>query len=245
MFLSVITPAYNEEKRISPTLESVDSYLKKQNFEYEIIVVANNCQDQTCDIVRNYQRKILNLRLINLENSSGKGKAVKRGVEAAEGDYILFMDADNSTRIREVGYFLPYLKEGYDVVIGSRAIKGARVVIHQPAWRESFGKFANFFIRLILLPEIYDTQCGFKLFRRDAGKQIFAKQKISGFGFDLEVLALARHFGFKIKEMPIIWCNSPGTRVSFWHYFITFWELLKIRWSLWRRIYKQNNKITK
>lgn len=246
MFLSVVIPAYNEEKRIGATLESVDFYLKKQNYDYEIIVVANNCQDQTCEVVRGYQKKIFNLRLIDLESKGGKGKAVKRGVEAAEGDYILFMDADNSTRIRELEYFLPYfaksrvdLSGSYQVIIGSRAIKGAKVVIRQPIYREFFGRVANFFVRIILLPEIYDTQCGFKVFTKEAAKKVFAKQKILGWGFDMEILALARHFGYKIKEVPITWYNSPESKVSLWNYFTTLWELLKIKWNFWRKVYGQ------
>lgn len=255
MFLSVIIPASNEEKRIGATLESVDSYLKKQNYDYEIIIVANNCQDQTCEVVRGYQKKIFNLRLIDLENKDGKGKAVKRGVEAAEGDYILFMDADNSTRIREFEYFLPYftesrasretkskadLNESYQVVIGSRAIKGTKIIIHQPIWREFFGKIANFFVRIILLPEIYDTQCGFKVFTKEVAKKVFAKQKILGWGFDIEILALVRHFGYKVKEVPITWYNSSESKVSFFNYFTTFWELCKTKWNLWRGAYGKN-----
>ncbi|MEW6407381.1 MAG: dolichyl-phosphate beta-glucosyltransferase [Patescibacteria group bacterium] len=247
MFLSVIIPTYNEEKRIGATLESVDSYLKKQNYDYEIIVVTNNCQDQTCEVVRGYQKKIFNLRLIDLENKGGKGKAVKRGVEAAEGDYILFMDADNSTRIREFEYFLSYFTEsrvdlngGYQVVIGSRAIKEAKVIIHQSIWREFFGRAANFFVRIILLPEIYDTQCGFKVFTKEAAKKVFAKQKILGWGFDMEILVLARHFEYKVKEVPITWYNSPESKVSLLNYFTTFWELFKIKWNLWRGKYNKN-----
>lgn len=245
MFLSVIIPAYNEEKRIGSTLESINSYLKKQSYDAEIIVVANNCQDKTDDVVRDYQKDIPNLKLIDIEESTGgKGGAIKIGAKKSQGDHILFMDADNSTRIREFTHLLPYLNESYQAVIGSRAVKGAKVVIHQPVWREFFGKMANFLVQIILLPEIYDTQCGFKVFTKEAAKRVFEKQKILGWGFDMEILAIAKHFGFKIKEVPITWYNSPETRVSFWNYFTTLWELLKIKWNLWRGAYNQsaNNK---
>lgn len=240
MFLSIIIPAYNEEKRIGPTLESIFSYLKKKNYSWEIIVVANNCQDNTDEVVKNYQKTIPNLKLIDIQDScGGKGCAVKIGMEKGLGDYLLFMDADNSTKIREFDRFLPHLESGFDVVIGSRAMPGAKVVIGQSFYREIFGRLANLLIQIILLPGIRDTQCGFKAFRREAALRIFKKQKIVAWGFDIEVLALARHLGYKIKEAPIVWYNAPESKVSFLNYFSTFWELLRIRWNLYKERYNE------
>lgn len=236
--LSVIIPAYNEEKRIGPTLQSIDGYLKKQNFRYEILVVANNCTDKTDEVVRKYQSSIAALKLIDLgPGCPGKGCAVRIGVEKAQGEFIVFMDADNSTRIFEIDDFWTYFDQGFDVIIGSRDVSGARVRVRQPWYRELFGKLGNLLIQVILLPGIRDTQCGFKAFTKKAAKKIFAKQKISGWGFDIELLALARKFGYKIKEAPITWYNVPDSRVSFLSYLETLKELVQIRWWLWRGEY--------
>ena len=245
IYLSVIIPAYNEEKRIGPTLESIDSYLKKQNYSYEIIVVANNCTDKTNDVVREYQKKIKNLKLIDIQNSyGGKGFAVKMGIEKAQGDYMLFMDADNSTRISELDKFWLYFKRSFSVVIGSRALRDSKIKIPQPWYREFLGRLANLLVRIIILPKIYDTQCGFKAFTKKAAKAIFSKQKIVGWGFDMEILVLALKFGFKIKEVPITWFNAPESKVSLGTYFSTLKELLQIRWWLWRGKYDHKNKRT-
>lgn len=236
--LSVIIPAYNEEKRIGPTLESLDQYFKKQNYSYEIIVVANNCTDRTDEVVKKYQEKISHLKLIDIKNGcDGKGCAVKIGIKQASGDYLIFMDADNSTRIYELDKFWPYFKKGFSVVIGSRALKESKIKIKQPWYREFLGRLGNLLIRIVLLPEIYDTQCGFKAFTKKAALQIFAKQKISGWGFDIEVLALARKFGFKIKEVPVTWFNAPDSKVSLTSYLSTFKELFQIKWWLWKGKY--------
>jgi dolichyl-phosphate beta-glucosyltransferase len=238
IYLSVIIPAYNEEKRIGTTLKSIDEYLKKQNYDYEIIIVANNCIDKTDEVVRNYQQKIKNLKLIDIQNGcGGKGCAVKIGIEKALGDFLLFMDADNSTRIHEVDKFWPYFKKGFGVVIGSRALKDSKIKIKQSWYREILGRLANALVRVTLLPKIYDTQCGFKAFTKKAALDIFSRQKIVGWGFDMEVLALAKKFGFKIKEVPIAWFNAPESKVSLGTYFSTLRELFQIRWWLWRGKY--------
>lgn len=242
LYLSVIIPAYNEEKRIGPTLESVNEYLKRQDYSYEIIIVANNCTDKTDEVVREYQKKIKNLKLIDIQNGcGGKGCAVKIGIEKALGDYMVFMDADNSTRIFEIDKFWPYFKNGFDVVIGSRALKDSEIKSRQPWYREFLGRIANVLVQIVLLLKIYDTQCGFKAFTRRAALNIFSKQKIVGWGFDMEVLALAKKFNFKIKEVPITWFNAPESKVSFGSYLSTFKELFQIRWWLWRGKYNHKN----
>ncbi|MBU1178318.1 glycosyltransferase family 2 protein [Patescibacteria group bacterium] len=237
--LSVIIPAYNEEKRIGPTLESVSRYLEKQNYSYEIMVVANNCTDRTDDVVREYQEKISHLELIDLgPGIPGKGGAVREGLLKTKGQYAVFMDADNSTRLVELDKFWPYFAQGYDIVFGSRDIKGAQVEVSQSKLRETFGKMGNLLIQFVLLPGIKDTQCGFKAFSRKAVQAIFLKQKISGWGFDMEVLALGKKLGFKMKEVPIAWYNAVGSKVSWTGYLESFRDLFVIRFNLWTGKYK-------
>lgn len=239
--LSVIIPAYNEENRIGPTLESIDSYLRKQRYSSEILVVANDCTDRTDDVVREYQKKISNLKLIDLQDGAeGKGGAVKVGIEKAKGDFIVFTDADNSTRIHEIDKFWPYFEKGFSVVIGSRAVPGAKIAVSQPWYRVLLGRMANLLIQIVLLPGIWDTQCGFKAFKRGAAKKIFSYQKISGWGFDMEILALAKRFGFKIKEVPITWFNAEESKVSLSAYLSTFKELFQIKWNLIRKKYNKD-----
>jgi len=232
--LSVVIPAYNEAKRIGVTLESVDQYLRKQNYSYEIIVVANNCTDNTDKVVQKYQKSIANLRMIDLgPGVPGKGGAVKEGLLRSNGQYAVFMDADNATRITEIGKFWAYFEQGYEVVFGSRDIEGAEVKVSQSWLRETMGKMGNLLIRVVLLPGIKDTQCGFKAFSRQAIKIIFPQQKISGWGFDMEVLALARRAGLKIQGVPVVWYDIPGSKVSLKGYVETFRDLFKIRLNLW------------
>ncbi|MFA7309088.1 MAG: dolichyl-phosphate beta-glucosyltransferase [Patescibacteria group bacterium] len=216
VYLSVVIPAYNESQRIIPTLEAVDQYLKKQDYSYEIIVVANNCTDNTVEVLLDQQNKIQHLEIYDLEilkPGGGKGYAVKKGVEKSRGEYIVFMDADNATKIDEIGNFWKFFKEGYSVVIGSRHIKGSKIVVQQPLHRRILGRVANLVIRLLLLPGIHDTQCGFKAFTRDAGKKIFALSEIGGWGFDMELLALARHFRYTVAEVPVSWYEAGDSRL--------------------------------
>lgn len=237
--LSVIIPAYNEEKRIGSTLESVSRHLEKQDYSYEILAVANNCTDRTDDVVREYQEKIPHLQLMDLgPGIPGKGGAVREGLLKSGGQYAVFMDADNATRITEMDKFWPYFEQGYDVVFGSRDIKGANVEVSQSKLKEAFGKMGNLLIQIVLLPGIKDTQCGFKAFKREAIKKIFPKQKISGWGFDMEVLALAKKLGYKMKEVPITWYNAAGSKVSWKGYLESFRDLFIIRFNLWTGKYK-------
>ncbi len=176
--LSVIIPAYNEEKRIGPTLESIDKYLKRQNYSYEIIIVANNCTDKTDEIIKKYQKDIANLKLTDIQNGcGGKGCAVKIGIERGLGDYMIFMDADNSTRIQELDKFWPYFRNNFSIIIGSRALKDSKIKVKQPWYRKFLGRLANALIQVVLLPKIHDTQCGFKAFTREAAHRIFSKQR--------------------------------------------------------------------
>lgn len=239
MYLSVIIPAYNEEKRIRGTLLSVDKYLSKQSYDYEIVVVDNNSKDRTAEIVQDLSSKIQNLRLIH-QLIQGKGNAVVRGMLDAQGDFRLFTDADNSTSIDQIEKMWPWLEQGYDVVIGSLAVPGAKIVqgSGEPWWRIVMGKLGNKWIQIFAVWGINDTQRGFKMFTVRAVQAIFPRLTIFGWGFDVEVLALAKKFKYKIKEIPVIWNNPPETRVNFWAYPQVLIQTVKVRWNLWTGKYR-------
>jgi dolichyl-phosphate beta-glucosyltransferase len=207
--LSIIIPAYNEEKRIVKTLEKITSYLKSKKYDYEIIIVDDGSNDNTRQVVQNFK----NIILTEKRHNKGKGYSIKEGMLLAKGDYLLFSDADLSTPIEELDKFMEYI-EKYNVVIGSRALKGSDIKVRQPFYREYMGKVFNLFVQTLAIKGIKDTQCGFKMFTKQAAKKIFSKQKIEGFGFDVEVLFLAKKFDFNIKETPVTWVNSANTTVS-------------------------------
>lgn len=238
MHLSIIIPAYNEEKRISQTLLAIDRYLSKQNYDYEILVVNDGSKDKTAEIVRNFQKIVKNLRLIDNKENKGKGGVVKQGMLEAKGDFRLFSDADNSVSIDQIENFWPFLLQGYDVVIGSIEVKGAKIEEKAQWYRRILGKLSKYLIRSVAgLWAIHDTQRGFKVFTDRAAKKIFPKQTIIRWGFDIEILAIAKKSGYKIKEAPVVWINPGESKVTLKAYFNTFLELLKIRWNLIRGIY--------
>jgi len=238
IFLSVVIPAYNEANRLPATLIDVNQYLSGQKFSYEIIVVNDGSTDNTAEIVKQFLPKTRNLKLIDKKINSGKGAAVRIGMLAAKGDLCLFMDADNSTAISEIEKLLPYFSNDFDVVFGSRAIKGAQMNPPQVFYKRFAGAMGNFFIQLMLLKGIWDTQCGFKCFSREAAQKIFSIAKIDRWGFDAEILALARALNYKIKEAPIYWMNHPQSHVGWSSYFQVLMEVVKIRWWLWKNEYK-------
>jgi dolichyl-phosphate beta-glucosyltransferase len=248
--LSVIIPAYNEEKRISATLLDIDKYLSRQNYQYEIIVVSDGSTDDTVNVVRNLKSQISNLKVIDNKKNCGKGCVVKQGMLEARGEYRLFTDADNSTTIDHLDKFWPFLsapkrdlasggKEGYDTVIGSIEIKGAKIKEEAAWYRRLLGKYSKYVIRILAgLWEIHDSQRGFKLFTAKAAEKIFPKQTIMRWGFDIEILVLAKKMGFKIKEVPVNWSNPGESKVTLKSYIKTFQELLKIKWNLITNKYK-------
>lgn len=213
-FLSLIIPAYNEEKRLLPTLERVCEYLSTKDFPYEIVVVDDGSTDNTLQITKSIANNNNHINVLSNERNSGKGYSVRRGMLSARGEYVFFTDADLSTPIEEIEKCLPYLVNGYDVVIGSRSMPGADIIVHQPWYREKMGKIFNFMVNVVLLRGIVDTQCGFKGFKRDVAKKVFSRCRIDGFSFDVEALYLSRKFDYKIKELPIRWENSTLSKVS-------------------------------
>ena len=232
MKLSVIIPAYNEEKRIRKTISRLSAYLKKHFPENEIIIVDDGSTDRTYAILKELQANRPDLKLFHYEPNQGKGFAVKQGVYQSSGGIVVFTDADLSTPVFEIKRFVTLMKEkNVPVLIGSRSIPGASIKIRQPFYRESMGKVFNCFVRLLTPIRFRDTQCGFKMFRRDAAEKIFAETRQSGFTFDVEVLLLARKFGFQTMEIPVTWINNRRSKVNpvsdSWAMFRDLWRLRK------------------
>jgi len=236
-FLSVIIPAYNEAKRLPLTLIDVDKHLEQQEYSYEILVVNDGSTDDTAAIVERFMPLVQNLKLIDNKENKGKGAAVRQGMLCAKGTWRLFMDADNSTSVVEFNKMMPYFKQGYEVIIGSRRIKGARMLPPQIFFKRWLGGLGNLIIQMLLLPGIWDTQCGFKCFSDESAEKIFHLTKISRWGFDAEALILAKHLGYEIKQIPVFWVNDVRTHVSLISYLQVLWETAKVRWWLWRNAY--------
>lgn len=238
MHLSVIIPAYNEARRITNTLILIRDYLSKQNYDWEVLIVSDGSKDDTAEIVNRFGAQNKGFRFIDNKENHGKGYVVKQGMLEAKGDFRLFTDADNSTTIDHLDKFWPYIKEDYDIVIGSIEIEGAQIFEHAQWYRRLLGRFSKYLIRFMTgLWEIHDTQRGFKLFTAGAAEKIFQEIKINRFGFDFEVLALAKKKGYKIKEAPVVWSNPGESKVGLKSYVATLKELIKVRFNLWMRRY--------
>lgn len=239
MRLSIVIPAFNEEKRLPKTLSEIDAYLARQNFDYEILVVDNGSRDRTAEIVKELEGKIRGLKLISGSSGRGKGFAVKLGMLQAQGDYRIFTDADNSTSIDQVEKMWPELEKGYDIVIGSRDIKGAVLDPPQPFLRNFIlGEGFKLFRKIVLgLWGVEDTQCGFKGFTARAAEAIFPKSVIAHFAFDPEILIIGKKMGYQIKEIPIYWKNDPDSKVKFQSVLKMAMDILKIRLNLLYGLY--------
>ncbi len=230
MKISVIIPAYNESKRIRPTLCRIDDYLRDHFEDFEIIVVNDGSSDNTEDIVLEACKKITSIKYITYQLNRGKGYALRQGVLNSTGDIVLISDADLSTPIEELEKLLTFYKSGTDIAIGSRALEESQIVVRQPWYREFMGRMFNRFIKSLILQDFRDTQCGFKLFRGDVAKKTFSLSCIDGFAYDVEILYIAKKLGYKIKEVPIKWINSPDSRVRpLRDSFQTALDILKIR----------------
>lgn len=238
MHLSVIIPAYNEAKRITNTLISIRDFLSKQSFGWEVLIVSDGSKDNTVEIVNEFASQNPKFRPVDNKKNHGKGYVVRQGMLEAEGDYRLFTDADNSTTIDHLEKFWPYFDRGYDVVIASIAAKGATLAHSEKFYKRWFGKFGNLWIQLWLLPGIWDSRRGFKMFTKKAAEDIFSRVRESGWTFDDEALALARKLKYKIKEVPIYWVNDPESKVKLRDYPKSLLGTLKIRWNLWTGKYK-------
>ena len=229
VYLSVVIPAYNEEKRLPQSLRAVMDFLNKQTYESEIIVSDDGSQDRTValagELLKGFPHQIM-----ATPQNRGKGHAVRQGVLAAKGEYVLFTDADLSTPIEETARFLAHLEKDQDIVIGSRALPGSQVEIRQNFLRETMGKFFNVVAQLWAFKGVRDSQCGFKGFRRETAQKLFTLQKLDGFSFDVEIVYLAQKLGVRLLELPVIWRNSAQSRVHVLRDPLAmFWDVLRIR----------------
>jgi len=233
MHLSVIVPAYNEEKRLAKTLIEIDKYLKTQKYDYEIVVVNDGSKDKTAQVAKDLQPKIANLNLIDNKENHGKGWVVRQGMLEAKGEFRLFTDADNSTQINQVENLLPYFRQGFEIVIGSRDVRGAKIINPQPWHRRLMGEIFNLMVQMIVgLWGIWDTQCGFKALSREAAENILPRCQINRWAFDPEILAVGKRIGYKIKEAPVVWINDLDSRVKMRSTIKMALDLVKIRFNL-------------
>lgn len=235
--LSIVIPAYNEETRLPATLDSILKYLGGTGpADTEIIVVDDGSRDGTVEVVARYAPHV---RLLKNPGNRGKGYAIRNGMLNATGDWVLFTDADLSAPIEEVPKLMNTARDqNAAIAIGSRALDRSLVAVRQPAFREWSGRVFNLVMRIVTGLPFTDTQCGFKLYRADAAKALFSRQKLDGFSFDVEALVIAKALGFKTVEVPVRWSNVEGTKVSTVQGLKSFSDLAKIRWMLLTNQYK-------
>lgn len=210
--LSIVIPAYNEQERIVATIGAIASHVSDLGFPWELLIADDGSKDQTVAIVE--ELGLANVTVLKTPKNGGKGNAVQRGMLAAQGEYVLFADADNSTPIEEVSKLLARLeKEGYDVAVGSRAAEGAEEG-KKSLLRKILSGGLRLIVKYMLHIGVKDTQCGFKMYTREAARKLHTKQTIMGFSFDLEILYLASKYGYKIAEVPVAWVDAPGSKVD-------------------------------
>ena len=231
LFLSVVIPAYNEESRIEKSLVPTIAYLSQVSYSSEIIVVSDGSGDRTVAVAEKYQDQFARLRVLEYHPNGGKGKAVRTGILASEGQYILFMDADYAVPIEYTAQFLRAFDEGFDIAIASRSLKASRILVGQGALRQMAGKIHGAIQRTALGLTIKDTQCGFKIFKRAVALELFREQKLDSVLFDCEVLCLAVRKGLPVKEIPVQWTHDQRSiiRYNVWKSIKVFGELVQIR----------------
>lgn len=238
-FISIIIPAHNEEERLPRALEQLYAFLNQQAYTFEVVVIENGSRDKTFEVGQEYAGKVPFLRIIHLEDS-GKGLAIREGIFQTSGQFRFIADADFSMPVDEINRFLPPACS-CDIAIASREAPGS-IRYNEPFLRHMIGRGFNFLIRILVLPGLHDTQCGFKSFSAEAAEDIFHYQSLNGWSFDVEVLKVARLHGWKIKEVPIHWYYFPGSKVSILRDSIRmFNELLVIRRKAQRGDYDRKN----
>ena len=238
VWLSLVIPAFNEEKRILKTLAAVSDFLLRQPWRSEIVVVDDGSTDRTSEVVRGIAAgSPVEIRVAHYPRNCGKGHALKVGFELARGARIGFSDADLSTPIEELPRLLAEIDRGFDVVIGSRKMEGAEIAIHQPWYREWMGKVYTQLVA-ILLARVSDVTCGFKVYRGEVGRDLFSRVRIADWSFDAELLLLAKRRGYSLLEVPVLWKDERGSKVRLGRdVFASVRSLLRIRWNAMRGVY--------
>lgn len=227
MRITVAIPAYNEARRILPSLDRIVAHMDAHHPGYDVLVIDDGSTDGTADVIR--RRFGTHVSLHACGGNRGKGYAFREAIRVARGDLVLFSDADLSTPIEALETMLPRFAAGDDIVIGSRAVQGAQIRLHQPWYREAAGKLFNLLVRLVVMGQFHDTQCGFKLFRREAVLPLLAHLRIDRWAFDVEVIAVAQAAGLRITEVPVEWTNSPTSTVGLAGGLAAFLDLVRIR----------------
>jgi dolichyl-phosphate beta-glucosyltransferase len=239
-FLSIVIPAYNEEKRLPNTLEQVFHFLEKQPFVSEIIVVENGSNDRTFEIAQEFSDRLPNVRVLHNEQR-GKGLAIQRGVMAAAGEYVFMCDADLSMPVEEISKFIPPQLKNVEIAIASREAPGS-IRYKEPYYRHFTGRVFNTLIRLLVLPGLQDTQCGFKCIRAQVARDIFPYQTLTGWAFDVELLYIARLHGYQIVEIPIDWYFNADSKIRVVRDSLRmFLDLLRIRRNAHRGLYDRKS----
>jgi glycosyltransferase involved in cell wall biosynthesis len=238
--LSILIPAFNEEARLPATLRTVSAYLETRSFDFvEVVIIDDGSRDQTASLVRLAAASDSRIRLVQNPGNRGKGYAVRHGMREAKGEWVLFSDADLSAPIEELDKLIAAVEaQAADGAIGSRALDRSLVGKRQSAFREFSGRLFNFAMRLVTGLPYRDTQCGFKLFRRGVAHVVAERQQSDGFGFDVEILYIARKHGFHIIEVPVRWFNVEGTKVSLFNGVSAFADPLRVRWNDIKGLYK-------
>lgn len=239
--VSIVIPAYDEEERLPATLNAILSYLrKKQDLDAEVLVVNDGSSDGTHSVAASFGKEDIPVRVLDNPGNRGKGYSVRHGMLEASGDWVLFTDADLSAPIKELDTLLwEARRQDADVAIGSRAIDRSLIGVHQSAFRENAGRVFNLLMRLLTGLPFADTQCGFKLFSKEAAREVFSRQRIDRFGFDAEALFIARLKGFKCIEVPVRWDHVEGTKVSMFRDSLNmFLDLVRIRVYQLRGFYR-------
>lgn len=238
--LSIIVPSYNEQLRLPPSLDRIAAYIAASDRKTEVLVVDDGSTDKTAQVAASYAGQIANLRVLKNGENRGKGYSVRHGMLEAQGQVVLFTDADLSAPIEEADKLMAAILQ-YDVAIGSRAMDRSLIKVHESVFREFAGIIFNKIVRIVLRLKFVDTQCGFKAFRRDRCKIIFEQQRIERFGFDPELLYLARHHGLKAVEIPVEWSHSPATKINMLRDSVQmFVDVFTIRWNALRGCYRKH-----
>lgn len=245
-YLSIVIPAYKEGERIGRNLLEIQKYLENKEVTYELLVVVDGSPDNTAEVSENYGQQIPHLRVIDNKENHGKGYVVRQGLMEAQGSYRVFLDADGSTSITHLDKALELMENGTDLVVGSRGIEGSFIQVHQPRHREIMGDMGNWLIRIVLgLWSFPDTQCGFKAMTGETAEAVASRMVVDRFGFDFELIVLAKKMRYTITQMPVRWLNEEGSTVGLTGpngFIQVLIDLFKTRLRLWSGSYKLSKK---